>query len=57
MIQGIEQWRTERPVDQVYDVGIDAPEVKIEKAQINEEALNKLADDAIKDLKKMRENI
>ena len=57
MIQGIEQWREERPVDQVYDVGIDAPEVKIEKAQINEEALNKLADDAIKDLKKMRENI
>ena len=57
MIQGIEQWRHERPVDQVYDVGIDAPEVKIEKAQINEEALNKLADDAIKDLKKMRENI
>ena len=57
MIQGIEQWREERPVHQVYDVGIDAPEVKIEKAQINEEALNKLADDAIKDLKKMRENI
>ena len=57
MSQGIEQWRHERPVDQVYDVGIDAPEVKIEKAQINEEALNKLADDAIKDLKKMRENI
>jgi hypothetical protein len=57
MIQGIEQWREERPVDQVYDVGIDAPEVKIEKAQVNEEALNKLADDAIKDLKKMRENI
>ena len=57
MIQGIEQWRKERPVDQVYDVGIDAPEVKIEKAKVNEEALNKLADDAIKDLKKMRENI
>ena len=57
MIQGIEQWREERPVDQVYDVGIDAPEVKIEKAQVNEKALNKLADDAIKDLKKMRENI
>ena len=57
MIQGIEQWRHERPVDQVYDVGIKDPEVKIEKAQVNEEALNKLADDAIKDLKKMRENI
>ena len=57
MIQGIEQWRDERPVDQVYDVGIKDPEVKIEKAQVNEEALNKLADDAIKDLKKMRENI
>ena len=57
MIQGIEQWRTERPVDQVYDVGIDTPEVKIEKPKVNEEALNKLADDAIKDLKKMRENI
>ena len=57
MIQGIEQWRTERPVDQVYDVGIKDPEVKIEKAKVNEEALNKLADDAIKDLKKMRENI
>ena len=57
MIQGIEQWREERPVDQVYDVGIKDPEVKIEKAQVNEEALNKLADDAIKDLKKMRENI
>ena len=57
MIQGIEQWRNERPVDQVYDVGIKDPEVKIEKAQVNEEALNKLADDAIKDLKKMRENI
>ena len=57
MIQGIEQWRTERPVDQVYNVGIKDPEVKIEKAKVNEEALNKLADDAIKDLKIMRENI
>jgi len=57
MIQGVEQWRDERPVDQVYDVGIKNPEVKIEKAKVNEEALNKLADDAIKDLKKMRENI
>ena len=57
MIQGIEQWRNERPVDQVYDVGIKDPEVKIEKEQVNEEALNKLAYDAIKDLKKMRENI
>ena len=57
MIQGIEQWRHERPVDQVYDVGIDTPEVKIEKPKVNEEALNKLADDAIKDLKKMKENI
>ena len=57
MIQSIEQWRTERPVDQIYDVGIKNPEVKIEKAQVNEKALNKLADDAIKDLKKMRENI
>ena len=57
MIQSIEQWRTERPVDQIYDVGIKDPEVKIEKAQVNEKALNKLADDAIKDLKKMRENI
>ena len=57
MIQSIEQWRTERPVDQIYNVGIKNPEVKIEKAQVNEKALNKLADDAIKDLKKMRENI
>ena len=57
MIQGIEQWRTERPVDQVYNVGIKDPEVKIEKAKVNEKALNKLADDAIKDLKKMKENI
>ena len=57
MIQSIEQWRTERPVDQIYDVGIKEAEVKIEKPQVNEEALNKLADDAIKDLKKMRENI
>tara|TARA_B100001057_G_C22277193_1_gene729296 strand:- start:2 stop:526 length:525 start_codon:yes stop_codon:yes gene_type:complete len=57
MIQGIEQWRKERPVDQVYDVGIKEAEVKIEKPQVNEKALNKLADDAIKDLKKMRENI
>ena len=57
MIQGIEQWRHERPVDQVYDVGIKEAEVKIEKPQVNEKALNKLADDAIKDLKKMRENI
>ncbi len=57
MIQSIEQWRTERPVDQVYNVGIKDPEVKIEKAQVNEKAINKLADDAIKDLKKMKENI
>ena len=57
MIQSIEQWRTERPVDQIYNVGIKDPEVKIEKAQVNEKALNRLADDAIKDLKKMRENI
>jgi len=57
MIQGVEQWRNERPVDQVYNVGIKDPEVKIEKAKVNEKALNKLADDAIKDLKKMRENI
>ena len=57
MIQSIEQWRTERPVDQVYNIGLKDPEVKIEKAQVNEEALNKLADDAIKDLKKMKENI
>ena len=57
MIQGIEEWRHERPVDQVYDVGLKEAEVKIEKAQVNEKALNKLADDAIKDLKKMKENI
>jgi len=57
MIQGVEQWRDERPVDQVYNVGIKDPEVKIEKAQVNEKAINKLADDAIKDLKKMKENI
>ena len=57
MIQSIEQWRTERPVDQIYDVGIKDPEVKIEKAQVNEKDLNKPADDAIKDLKKMKENI
>ena len=57
MIQSIEQWRTERPVDQIYNVGVKDPEVKIEKAQVNEKALNKLADDAIKDLKKMKENI
>jgi len=57
MIQGIESWRTERPVDQVYNVGLKTPEVKIEKAKVNETALNKLADDAIKDLKKMKENI
>jgi len=57
MIQGVEQWRDERPVDQVYNVGIKDPEVKIEKAKVNEKALNKLADDAIKDLKKMKENI
>ena len=57
MIQGVEQWRDERPVDQVYNVGIKDPEVKIEKAKVYEKALNKLADDAIKDLKKMRENI
>jgi hypothetical protein len=57
MIQSIEQWRTERPVDQVYNIGLKDPEVKIEKAQVNEKALNKLADDAIKDLKKMKENI
>ena len=57
MIVGIEEWRHDRPVDQVYNVGLKDPEVKIEKAQVNEEALNKLADDAIKDLKKMKENI
>ena len=57
MIQSIEQWRTERPVDQIYNVGVKDPEVKIEKAQVNEKALNRLADDAIKDLKKMKENI
>ena len=57
MMQSIEQWRTERPVDQIYNVGIKDPEVKIEKAQVNEKALNRLADDAIKDLKKMKENI
>jgi hypothetical protein len=57
MIQGIESWRTERPVDQIYNVGIKNPEVRIEKAKVNEDALNKLADDAIKDLKKMKENI
>ena len=57
MIQGVEQWRDERPVDQVYNVGIKDPEVKIEKAKVNEKAINKLADDAIKDLKKMKENI
>ena len=57
MIQSIEQWRTERPVDQIYNVGVKDPEVKIEKAQVNDKALNKLADDAIKDLKKMKENI
>ena len=57
MIQSIELWRTERPVDQIYNVGVKDPEVKIEKAQVNEKALNRLADDAIKDLKKMKENI
>ena len=57
MIVGIEEWRNERPPDQVYNVGIDNPEVKIEKAQVNQKSLNKFADDAIKDLKKMKENI
>ena len=57
MIQGIEQWREERPVDQIYDVGLKKPQVEIQKPKVNEKALNKLADDAIKDLKKMKENI
>jgi hypothetical protein len=57
MIVGIEEWRHERPADQIYNVGIKNPEVKIEKSQVSEKALNKLADDAIKDLKKMKENI
>ena len=57
MIQGIEQWREERPVDQIYDVGLEKPQVEIQKPKVNEKALNKLADDAIKDLKKMKENI
>ena len=35
MIQSIEQWRTERPVDQIYNVGVKDAEVKIEKAQVN----------------------
>jgi len=57
MIVGIEEWRHERPSDQIYNVGIKDPEVKIEKSQVSEKAINKLADDAIKDLKKMKENI
>jgi ribosomal protein L37AE/L43A len=57
MIVGIEEWRNERPTDQVYNVGIKDPEVKIEKAQVSQKSLNKFADDAIKDLKKMKENI
>ena len=57
MIVGIEEWRNERPPDQVYNVGINNPEMKIEKAQVSQKSLNKFADDAIKDLKKMKENI
>ena len=57
MIVGIEARRHERPSDQIYNVGIKDPEVKIEKSQVSEKAINKLADDAIKDLKKMKENI
>ena len=57
MIVGIEEWRNERPPDQVYDVGIQSPEVKVEKTKVSQKSLNKFADDAIKDLKKMRENI
>ena len=57
MIVGIEEWRDERPSDQIYNVGIKEPEVKIEKSQVSKKAIDKLADDAIKDLKKMKENI
>ena len=57
MIVDIEEWRKERPTDQVYDIGIKKPEVMIEKAKVNEKVLNKIAADAIKDLKKMKENI
>jgi ribosomal protein L37AE/L43A len=57
MIVGIEEWRNERPPDQVYNVGINNPEMKIEKSQVSQKSLNKFADDAIKDLKKMKENI
>ena len=57
MIVGIEEWRNERPPDQVYDVGIQSPEVKVEKTKVSQKSLNKFADDAIKDLKKMKENI
>ena len=57
MIVGIEEWRDERPSDQIYYVGIKEREVKIEKSQVSKKAIDKLADDAIKDLKKMKENI
>ena len=57
MIVGIEEWRNERPPDQIYNVGIQNPEVKVEKTQVSQKSLNKFADDAIKDLKKMKENI
>ena len=52
MIQGIEQWREERPVDQVYDVGIKLQKLKLKNQQINEEILNKLYDDDYKRLEK-----
>ena len=57
MIVGIEEWRNESPPDQIYNVGIQNPEVKVEKTQVSQKSLNKFADDAIKDLKKMKENI
>ena len=57
MIVGIEEWRNERPPDQIYNVGIQNPAVKVEKTQVSQKSLNKFADDAIKDLKKMKENI
>lgn len=57
MIVSIEDWKRDKPTDQVYNVGIKNPEVKIEKAQINQAHLDEVADEAIKDLKKMRENI
>jgi hypothetical protein len=58
MEDSIEEWKEQKPPTYTYQVNPDIPEVmEEEKWGMDREALGKLAEEALKDIKKMKEKL